>query len=250
MRRGTKPELVKSEDVITGVNLSSDFTAEHEWGIKEIQEAFGIDSRIESYGLAKRKITQLPKGFQLIDNHSGTVMKGGHIGGFGYFHYDLFKSGYASELHFYKETLRAAWDESSFAVISEDPEQIAALQTIHDAFASLDIIIMLGGQKFIENAGLVIGIASRLPKSLTDGWKEFDKTHHELVKEADATGIKKLLSEKNKRYYALSPRRDKAGKLTFWLNPMEQHENNSGYFTLEDLKDWSEDKGKIVKVKK
>lgn len=54
--------------------------------------------------------------------------------------------------------------------------------------------------------------------------------------------------------FALSPSRplatnEKKSKydLRYWLNPMEQRHNNSGYFTVEELEQWIENKGPIPK---
>lgn len=40
------------------------------------------------------------------------------------------------------------------------------------------------------------------------------------------------------------------GVTRYWLNPMEQHSNHSGYFTEQELIDWIDDKGPIPKAPK
>lgn len=142
--------------------------------------------------------------------------------------------------------LRAAWDDASFGAVSDVPEDIEKLRQIFNQFKEKNIIFMPSGDcHMFDNPGLVIGIASAIPKETLKLWLDFDKEQHKIRKEFDATGIEKLLREKGKGYFALSPRRDKDGSLVFWLNPMHQRENNFGYFKLEDLREWAEGKGKI-----
>src|SRR4051812_41024525 len=61
MRRGTKPKLLMSANSqVIGVDMSSDFTAEHEWGIKKIREAFGMSLKAKA-GVDRRTITDVPE---------------------------------------------------------------------------------------------------------------------------------------------------------------------------------------------
>jgi hypothetical protein len=96
-----------------------------------------------------------------------------------------------------------------------------------------------------ENPGLCIVIANRVPKDEIKKWETSDKRHHEIMTEFETTGIAKLLKERGKQYFALSPDRDKDGSLTFWLNPYHQDRDNFGWYNLKDLQDWAEDKGRV-----
>ena len=90
-------------------------------------------------------------------------------------------------------------------------------------------------------------LASRIPESFLKGWEAADRENYEMEQEVVKSGIRDLLKAAGKRYFALSrPHHNKKdGELTFWLNPYDQQENNSGWFTLTDLKEWAEGKGKI-----
>ena len=85
-----------------------------------------------------------------------------------------------------------------------------------------------------------------IPKSWADKVYENDKENYETWKEAYETGIYKELKEADKKFFALSPNKDDKGNLIFWLNPQEQDKYNFGWVTLQDLKDWIQNKGKIV----
>ena len=251
MRRGNKPSIIKNDNgQVLGVCLSSDFTSEHEWGINGINQAFGkpgadsqkfsVPKQIPIFGLERRKITQVPKDFYWFESnkHAGIVYWNA---------WDKVRRDPAEtrELGFGNGALAAAWDEKSFAVISTDVLQLTDLLEIFESMYALNGAIFLGGRETVfDNPGLCLAIASRLPKEMTDGWYAVDKEAYEVQQEMAATGIEELLRTAGKEYFALSPRR-KDGKLIFWLNPQEQNKNNSGWFTLEDLKDWAAGKGKI-----
>lgn len=253
MRRGNDPKFIYLDDnkTLVAVDLGCDFTSEHEWGIKRIQQDFGIKNEIDVYGMAKRKINTIPKNFIFIEKDQQA--------GFVYGYYDkperIFKH---EELNLFPErkygktiypaiTLAAAWSESDFSVISDDKAQIELLFSFREHFRTKNIFIMLGGgHHWLKKAGLLIGIADRLPKETVELWETADKDYHQIRKEFEATGIEKLLKEKKKDYFALRPERDKKdGGLVFWLNPMNQDRTNFGWFKLDDLREWAEDKGRI-----
>lgn len=64
------------------------------------------------------------------------------------------------------------------------------------------------------------------------------------------TRIHKILAKSGKKYFALSPRwaDDQKKEVVFWLNPYDQDKYNSGWFSVQDLKDWAKDKGKVMKA--
>jgi hypothetical protein len=268
MRRGSKPELIYDVERSTngprellGINLSSDYCAEHEWGIKDIREAFGLPDKDTVYGLKKRKITRVPKTLAWVkyvstwyvsrlDVERGLAKKVGDTKitneGFvlhDWYHEEPDKMALNSELH--GVGLRAAWSEDDFAVISNDLGEIAALREIFDEIQKKNTCIFFGGGGPFQNSALVIAIADRLPKEITEDWFQYDYEQQQIKKEFEATGIEKLLAAAGKRYYALSPRRRDDGSLWYWLNPCEQHKTNYGWFTLEQLQQWAKDEGPI-----
>jgi hypothetical protein len=270
MRKGSKPALIyddarKGADgkpLLLGVDLSSDFCAEHEWGIAGIKRAFGLLDDLKVYGLWRRIITRVPKGFAWVkftskyyvsrlDVERGLAKKVGdvEIQNEGFVYHSWYceepeKLALNSEL--YGTSLRGAWSEDDFAAVSSKPEEIAALREIFAEFEKQNIAFCFSGTlPVFENAGLVFAIADRLPEGVTENWDKHDRDREQIDKEFEATGIEKLLADSGKRYYALSPSRQKDGSLHYWLNPMEQQQNNYGWFTLEDLQAWARGEGPI-----
>lgn len=264
MRNSRNNLIVKDDNgTITGISLGADYCAEHEWGIAGLNRLFGI-KKYEKHdatdvGVARRTITQVPG-----DNLAFIKRKG--KSGFT----ALIVCPYARETEevrnmtmkqlksrflfadpsMSKSKIATAWDEGSLLILAEDTEAQAAIEEVYNSMTKKDLLVMLGGGGPFENAGLVLGIVSRLSEETKENMVQADVKSANLWKEANDTGIFDVLKDANKRYFALSPAYDKDGNLIFWLNPCDQTNNNSGGFKVEDLKQWVENKGPIPKEKK
>lgn len=97
---------------------------------------------------------------------------------------------------------------------------------------------------------LCIGIASRLPAEVVEGWAQKDNEAITLKNVMLVTGIEAKLKAVGLEYFALSPHFAKDGSLIFWLNPMKQNLYESTWATLQDLEDWILGKGKCMKSKR
>lgn len=175
MRRGSNPAIIRDAcGCLVGVSFGSDFCSEHECGIKSIQRSFGIKTDISIYGLGRHRNTLVPGDLRWIDNFKTKVetrhnrdlseTRTFESQGFYFRHnigYELQDTYESRELQ--GSGLRAAWDEKSFAVVSNKESEISALHTIFDAIKGFDAIIMLGAPVIIsDNPGLTIGIACPL----------------------------------------------------------------------------------------
>jgi hypothetical protein len=279
MRRGSKPEFiydktrpstwpkdgVKPEGdkgLLLGVNLSADFCAEHEWGIKPLKTEFGIPDKLPIYGMKRRKVTVLPADLGWVEFNSTYFMgtrevkegKAKKVGdkklsnaGFVYHRwYNRKPADLALNMELHGVGLRGAWSEQDFAAVSSDSDDIEALREIFAEFSKMNIIIMLSGSGIpFGNPGLLIAIADRIPLLFVEQWYKHDKDQHKVTTEFAATGIEEILKDAGKRYFALSPRRQEDGSLRYWLNPYEQRVNNGGWYTLQDLLDWVKGEGPI-----
>lgn len=271
MRKGRDANFIYGENgEVMAVNLGADFTAEHEWGIKRMQQAFNInfvsekpeESVLEKlkktlklkkeeplFGIEKRRI-------QKVNEHLTFFERQGKKGK----EYIMLFSRYFNmskeiekevqiprELYIDEKTgIGTAWDEATFGVIVTS-EHKNHLEEIYQAFHDKDISIHLGGGGVFQNAGLVLSIVSRIPQQIKDEMIEGDRDRYRLENMAQETGIHQILKEANKRYYALSPRWKDETKteVVFWLNPMEQNQNNFGLYGVEDLLLWSKNEGPI-----
>jgi len=270
MRRGMDNGFLYDTDGTTliGVNLGADYCSEHEWGIKGLHGSFAIPfSDDKKLGLKKRTITAFASSeLTFVREKERAVL---------YFEHSYYmKDADAAkkredairhvttkgELHLYGErTLGTAWDADSFGVHVTDEKGIAALAEIYDAFCRKDAAIWLGGGGVFQNAGLVLAIVSRVPADKAEDMRAADEDRIKLLAAAKATGIEERLQKAGRRWFALSPRWFMGGRnnerkskhpVMFWLNPMEQHLFDSNLFTVEDLDEWAQDKGPVVKTSK
>jgi len=273
MKRGNHGKAVHRLDdgTLLGVNLGADFTAEHEWGIAGLLQTYGIDDNQE--GIDRRIIRHVPKEHLLVGSvtletrdFSERKPKSEKAKWWGLvsFRYpreleraDKFTKELVGRLeltpHRLHTELTGAWDERSFGFLTKDE---GVVRELHDAIQQLDMCIgLFNGEPRnpFSRAGLGLLIASRVPQTVRDHWLESDRDRRALLEASAATGIEGRLKEAGRRFFALSPRwADKSDKDTkhpvmYWLNPMEQRENNAGWFSVEELEQWAEGKGPIIK---
>lgn len=271
MRRAYNGEVWRDDQLnVVAVNLGSDFCAEHEWGISGIKSKFGISSKKEGVlgsllnskklGIDARKITQSPSNLVYFDFVIETSSKGkkDHKSMFGIGMVSEWRTGAepSSEFEHYikgayfepgREEVLGFWAENKFMFLLESERDVTEFA---EAFKKKDIAIWLGSSGPFKNGGLIIAIASRLPKSFLEEMEESDRDYLELKEAAEATGIHKILKESNREYYALSPKwKDETKKeVVFWLNPQHQKAYNFGWYGVEELKQWANGEGPIVKA--
>lgn len=247
---------------LCGINLGSDFCAEHEEGIGLIQAAFGINGVVKKQvtklmGIPIRTKSVMTPGIdaRTIDKVPDTFVYG--LDDFKYFgYYDTTFSKWTQTL--LKDAIGilqsdptgsidfiAYWCDRGFFVVSEDKEMIA----MQDAFMNKDIAIFMGERHFISNRGLVLAIKSKLDADVIDKMMESDEDMIELNRQALLTGIKEKLDKAGKRYYALSPRwrGDYKLEVCFWLNPYDQHKYNYGMYSVDELLQWIDEKGPVIR---
>lgn len=281
MKRGRNGSIWKSDSgEVIALNLGADHTAEHEWGIKNMEFLLGIKGleipkplkittaeKIVEFINPKKSIplgidsrTQTKEVF-VAHNLDTKGAKG--ISGYGkgkkkhtlwgftlksfYYNFD-FNETYKNEYYSPEnEDLIGYWDSSDFAVLLEDKE---IAQEFVNAFSRKDIAVWVGASGPFRNGGLIIAIASRLPEDFRHEMEESDKDRVELHRAAAKTGIHRKLRKADKGYYALSPRwsDDDKTEVVFWLNPYDQRNNNFGWYSVKDLEDWIKGKGKIPKA--
>lgn len=266
MRRGRTPTIVKDESGnFIGVNLSADFVSEHEWGIEKLRALFKMDD--QAVGIDKRKSNAVPTGL-----HRGSVVHHGRT-----IHclvvnrtysttvpsYDYFKNyDQLAQLELFMDnprtTIACAWDEGSFGIATTDA---TVIDQLHQAIVDNDIVLSFGQSNIIDNPGLNVLVASKIPSKAIEALKKIDLDAIALKQASDQTGIVAKIDafsdgkeyfDRRCGYYALSPRwkhaKDKVKtkyNVVYWLNPMQQDINNYGWFTVEDLELWIKGEGPI-----
>jgi hypothetical protein len=160
-----------------------------------------------------------------------------------------------------KYNMVCAWDSSSFGVCLPKKHK-NILSEMYDVFQHRDIAIWVGGGGVFQNGGLMLAIVSNVDEKHKKEMLEVDLNYKGLIKAAKDTGIEEKLIKAGKRWYALNPKwksEFEGGKspngskskynVVFWLNPMQQDINDSGWFTVEELELWVDSKGPILKKK-
>lgn len=259
-------EIVYDEDTFVGLMLGYDYCAEHEWGIKGIRQAFGMNEK--GLGIKSRQITKSP------------VMMRGEFTNRGKKLYYITSNvcSWCPEDELEKKTIESlkfslnlfgdhefysAWDENHFGFAVKEKSLIDQLW---EAFEKNDVAIFsMGSNNPFGGSGLAVFIVSRLPKNFTDRMKEADEDRIRLHEAAEKTGIRQKIDARNVKikkasggwrtpysYFALSPRwaegeNKKKTKypVIFWLNPQEQQHVNFGWYTVEDLELWLQNKGPV-----
>jgi hypothetical protein len=257
------------EGSFMGVNLGSDHVAEHEWGIKRLNQCLGIHDRtvmgMERYRVGKIvegaiALMEEPDEAALIIEEPSSWNKRDKIDNVSR---ELTLSSYSKTPDF-----ATAWDEKSLGIRVKGEKNINKLKKVYEALLKNDAAVWLGGGGVFENAGLVIGIVSLIPKEMKETMKAAHEDRKKLEDASEKCGIKKRIDEINGKfqkenphtyntplgYYALSPSWKTNGEskhpVMYWLNPRQQDKVNYGWFTVEQLEQWIEGNGPIPKTNK
>lgn len=245
--------LYDDKENLIGVNLSADFTAEHEWGVDDLRKSFKCDSRKK--GLPGTRITK-------DASTVGSVVKDGttwfYITSYRPECHEIDEKSYVLDWHTQedeksKTKIKVGWDGRNFAVLADREDPIKRLKAF---FAKKDVFISLGGGHVFKNAGLVLVQASTFPKGALKETVKASMDHEDAKKALENSKGFKLLMKKQVEwrdkypfssetpwsYIALSPHGD-----SYWLNPQAQKVLHWGGVTLQDVEDWAnEKKGAVI----
>ena len=150
----------------------------------------------------------------------------------------------------------ACWDDRNFAIRGIGESGCKAIKELKAHMENNNIAIwMASSGNLFSNSGIFIGFYDKLPE---DFIKEINQNIDEIksVKSlSDNIGIIQKIDSSDKSYYALSPRMANIDELNrtehpivYWLNPIHQNAYNYGWFTVEELEQWIDDKGPIIKA--
>lgn len=236
-----------------GVSLGADYCAEHEWGIEELKNMFGLPNNCfekKIFGIEARRNSQVQNLYFSDIPRVGSLLICYRSWNENITINELYKQ-WKNQLYFGQdENLVCTWDSKSFAILVKK-ENKKYLEELYNAFQKKDIAFGLGKSNPFGGGGLIITIISKLPKNVLKEMKQEDEDYYNLQKAAEKTGIYDILKKAGKKYFALSPRwKDETKKeVIFWLNPMQQHIHNFGWFSVDTLKLWAKDQGPIMMKK-
>ncbi len=265
-RRGQNGGWMEHEGKMIAVNLGADFTAEHEWGIKELNKLLNISVDTNVLGIDRYRIRSTnPKSLHLVEQSKNeaalVVLEPDSVK---YYLGKKLDEYFNGEMRIYDNDFASAWCEGSFGINVKGKENIEKLKKIQQAIYNRDAAMWLGGGAIFSNAGLVIGIISEIPEHLKKEMYDKHVEANKLQEASEATGIKAKIDAVNEKwyaenrgsiyppcgYYALRPSWNNGGvtkhPVIYWLNPQEQQKNHYGWYTVEELELWIEGKGPIV----
>ena len=244
--------LTDDNGAVIALVLAADFVSEHEWGIKRLKSKLGLPEKPECF--ADNCIKQTIE-LRVEDTKDGLLVTTQTAD-----YYDINRDAkpWSGDN---EHDFTSAWDEGDFLIRGLTPKGKDAAKAIIKAFANGDACVFLGGGGVFQNAGLIIGITSRVPTDQIKNYNDVCEDRRKLKAAAEATGIYDRVPAR--AYFALSPQwikkfeslagrdgekapRDRSKHpVIFWLNPYDQENNNSGYFTVEELDEWLEGKGPV-----
>ena len=272
MRRASKNVAVYTEEGTALLSFGFDFCSEHDWGIKGIRRSFGISCDEDDLTVGRFAVTRADKSnLQLIEAKN---QKKEHriylLGGVERF-YDQTPEQYVTthrEAYDIAGEPTSLWDERAF--MFSVPKSSAAsdvVRSIYKALIDKDALIYLArsGNPF-GGSGLVIVRRSTVPMLTIQEMEDGFADQKRLKEASDAIGIRDRVNEWGRSkntfggaFFALSPRwlkegfttkngtRKSAHPVIYWLNPYDQQNNNSGWYTVEELEQWMQGRGPIPK---
>jgi hypothetical protein len=272
MRNSPKVELVEVDGNVIGIALGADFTAEHEWGIKDMLNQFNCDSISLKDKVYKAKKTFLLGNLRVANistgirtNKDSSKLKIHKEKGRVYLymdtnHYLGSEKSLAQYFDWYmydRDTdIQGAWCDSDFVARTTNKEIVNVFEDLVAAEAENDLFIGMFPE--LMRNGLLIVRASSIPEESKESIIQKQKNEIECYSRMFDSGIEKILEKAGKKFFALSPSitSEKGMKtaydeyppdtLIFWLNPYDQQKYSHGYYTVEDLKDWAQDKGAVI----
>lgn len=175
-----------------------------------------------------------------------------------------------------KDPMICAWNSSSFGVGVMGEKEVVYLKELYDAFLNENIAIAtinLAPNNPFSNNSLSLLIVDRLPQEALDNMYNADKEYYSRVdyeKKIGMTKIKEKYSNKNgcdklHYYMACSAKwidykdainREKCKKelktkydIHYWINYSDD-DNNSGWYTVEEIKEWLTGNKKLTEIRK
>lgn len=282
MRRATHDYSILNLDdgTFIGYCLGFDFCAEHESSIRGLRSEFGMpEEKVnrDNYGIRYRTATEVPQFVTWFESTNswdavpeGKKRKKKMSDKFGYL---IVRDSYSRPLtpadinskyldslleatiYWRVEDMSCAWDEKSFGIRVRGETNIQNLKKLYEAILKKDVCVFPGGNgkgNPFSRPGLVVAIRSLIPDEFAKLHDDSDLETIEVREAFEATEIEKTLKEAGKGWFALSPKfhknEDGSRKLMVWLNPYEQNRYNSCWCSIDDLKDWAANKGKVIKT--
>ena len=253
---------------VIGVLFGHDGCFQHEQGIAAITSAFGVPTMEYPIGLADRKATVCPDNVRFVEythrSKDKRRKKGIPAAVLLYVpmywdeaptaedlvrKYDLtFIGDMGDKWHRPIYDLRCAWDGQGFGLNVRGTENVERLKRVHQAILGKDVCFGNPTAQGFLRTGMALAIFSEVPAESAAAVEARDRAHKRLIEAAKASGIEELLEKAGKKG-SISPdwyNRQKEEGLVFFVDPSDRRSARYGWFLLEDVKLWAQDKGPIL----
>jgi hypothetical protein len=175
-----------------------------------------------------------------------------------------------------KDSIITAWDGSSFGVAVMGDKEVGYLKELYDAFLNKNVSIAVINHRAINpfaGTALSLMITNRLPQEILDMMYAGDKEYFDREDYEEKIGMKEIIEKYgnkngyngNKYFMACSPKwidyndvenREIRKKelntkydIHYWIN-YSDNDNNSGWYTVEEIKEWLTGKKKLTEIRK
>jgi len=266
MRKGNKPEVLLTEDgKLQAIDLSADYCAEHEWGIKDIKRDFGINDTLTARNIGIKRFAVKKSNANLVHFRKGAECI--------LLYSDM--NEWEPDMDFDKakgrlrdinerDEIYAGWSTEDFGIyMKNDSEDM--LMELYTALQNKEAAIWLGGHGAFKNSGFIIGIVKNISDDNLKIMKDADEDQLKLNKAVKKSGILKRLEAKQNTkegyhrpcgyhcckaaWISENRAKDSYWNIMFWLNPQNQADNNFCWCTVEELDLWIAGTGPIPKNK-
>lgn len=253
-----------------GIATGADYCAEHEWGIKPLRSALGMDDAL--LGADRYRIREWSHSVR-FDTQKNTNWIVGVLN----FGEAAIRPLTVPLVLFWRKTgqhtpcenhsLFCEWDETGCRIVVQGEDNVALLQKLYaDIQGGNGFLMLAGSSNPFSRSGLTIIGMNDIPDEQKRKILAAHEDFQRLTEASVATGIERLLQathtnafrypESGCRWYALSPRwahpqeqsRTKYA-VVYWLNPQSQDQLNAGWFTVEELTQWAQGTGPVIKRK-
>ncbi|MBX9839605.1 MAG: hypothetical protein K2X69_14970 [Silvanigrellaceae bacterium] len=159
------------------------------------------------------------------------------------------------------------WDDREFLIVSDSFDKLKLLQ---EEMLKNNVGVFIGGcsDNPFNSGGLIIVILDKIKQKYKDRMFAQDEDSERLVNASKAIGIIEEIDSINDNYvknggnlwdvpcgyFALQPKWIKEDlkhksvyNVMYWLNPYKQDKHNFGWYTVEELKEWTKGKGPVIK---
>jgi len=272
--------LLADDGSLFGFSLGFDFCAEHEDGARYIKASLGISEKDFPIGVEDRTMTRVPEHLEFVKydwrsrdkRYKRTVpaalLHCCRAAQYARAYHKDFPDGGAEQakylrVEFFADCLAdkkwyrperddivVSWaSHDGFAIHVRGEENVRRLEQLHQAMLGCKVALADAAIVGFMRKPLSLVLVDSVSLELRQAVREQDEAHLRLYQALEATGIEARLKEAGRNWYGFRPmwRSGEGSDLLVFLNPAEQGKYEFGWFTIDELQQWAEDRGPVLK---